>query len=212
MGQKVFTGIFAAGILREPLHMATFAENLKRIREQQRPKNKKMTQVDLAKICGLTQAAISKYETGEAVPELAALLKLATGLRVPLESLVEGEDVKFDAVYRDLRVSITDDRQAPSDEDRHEDIGAETAELPADVLPGAPEPSQVADEPNPKEVAAAHAAVHRALAQLVSAASRLPHGPVAVARDLGPDLRPRTARARKKPRPRTQARSAPKRR
>lgn len=174
--------------------MPTFADNLKRLRDEC-----KLTQVELARRAGLTQSAISRYETGEDIPEVSSLLKLATGLRLPLDPLVEGLDVKFDAVYRDLHISITA-------EDTGDAYGTETAELPANVLPGAPEPAGGVREPDPTEMAEAIPALHRVVAELVSVVARLPHGPVAVARDLGSELRPRAPR----PRPRTRPRAAPK--
>lgn len=194
-----FTGIFVAGMLVLP-SMPTFADNLKRLRDEC-----KLTQVELARRAGLTQSAISRYETGEDIPEVSSLLKLATGLRLPLDPLVEGLDVKFDAVYRDLRISITS-------EETGEEYGTETAELPPDVLPGAPDPIGGAHEPDSQEMAAAIPALHRVVAELVSVVARLPHGPVAVARDLGSDVRPRAARPRPRTRPRTPSKAASKRR
>ena len=53
------------------------AENLKKIRKTQR-----VTQVELAKRTGLSQATISAYETGVSAPSLGALEKLADALGV----------------------------------------------------------------------------------------------------------------------------------
>lgn len=46
-----------------------------------------MTQVELAKIVGLTQSAISMIESGERQPSLAIMLRIASALGCTVEEL-----------------------------------------------------------------------------------------------------------------------------
>ena len=53
-------------------NMSAFPERLQRLREQQRK-----SRVVLSELCGLSPDAIRRYERGEAVPTLDALIKIA---------------------------------------------------------------------------------------------------------------------------------------
>lgn len=195
--------------------MTPFAENLKRLRAKAR-----ITQLALAAASGVTQANISKYETGEAIPEVLSLLKLATGLGVTLEMLVEGLDVRFDAVYRDLKVSITTDVDPLSDNDRQDDDGPEPArEMRLDeIVHGAPdEPPRTYPE-TAADLAAARADdradiadLHRALSELVSVAGRLSARSDSMARAVGSKVRQRDVHTRKRARPKHPKSAAEKR-
>lgn len=194
-------GICARGILVLPL-MASFADNLKRLRAEAG-----VTQVELARRADLTQSAISRYETGEDVPELASLLKLATGLEIPLEPLVEGLDVKFDAVYGRLRITVTDEGEAT-------DVGAEaatdTGDLPiTDLVPGAPPDGAVHE---PADVAKARAQLERISAELLAVTASLIPRSIPVARDLGPGVREGRAQRRSRARQKHAKKASPKRR
>lgn len=46
-----------------------------------------MTQVELAKVVGLTQSAISMIESGERQPSLAIMLRIASALGCTVEDL-----------------------------------------------------------------------------------------------------------------------------
>ena len=49
-------------------------------------------QVEFARICGVTQAQLSKYERGKAVPPLEVLLRVKRHFGKGLDWLVTGED------------------------------------------------------------------------------------------------------------------------
>lgn len=52
-----------------------------------------LTQDELAKLCGISQANISKYETGSSAPTLTTLKKIANGMRKRLVvTFVDNED------------------------------------------------------------------------------------------------------------------------
>jgi transcriptional regulator with XRE-family HTH domain len=149
-----------------------------------------MTQEQLAAETGVTQTAISRYEKGKVLPDLSSLLRLATGLRTALEPLVEGVDVRFDLMYQGLQATITTEAVGT------EDASAEALPLDA-IIPGAPT-GGTSDEPaSAQNMAEAHAALTRVIAELVSVAGRFAPGPPPVARNLGPEIRPRAAQHRK---------------
>lgn len=54
-------------------------------------KEKRMTQQSLAKIFHISQTSVSKYETGEAVPDLETALKMADFFGVSLDEFVARE-------------------------------------------------------------------------------------------------------------------------
>lgn len=170
----------------------SLATNLKRLRAA-----RGMTQEELASAAGLKQNAISKYEKGKTQPDLKTVLRLATGLRSSLEPLVEGLDVKFDAFYQGLRVSIASDDKA----------GAEPAETepqpPFDVIvPGAPAAQGEPDDAV-TDLAATHADLQRVTSELISISARLAARSHPMARDLGPGVRKRAPRHRVRARPKT---------
>lgn len=189
--------------------MPTFAENLRRIR-----KTRGLTQPALSALSGLTQSAISRYEIGKEMPGLPSVLKLATGLKVTLEELTEGLDMRFDAVYRGLKVSITTDDPPLSDSDRQEPTGPESApdELPlGQIVHGAPSesprslPKTTADMAAAVKNQRAHIEDLRAtIAHLISITGNIAAGSAAVASGLGPEVRPGDTRAGHRTRPRTQ--------
>ena len=60
-------------------------------------KNKGMTQQQLADILGVTNKAVSKWETGQGIPDVALLPQLATVLGVRIDDIFAGETVSRDA-------------------------------------------------------------------------------------------------------------------
>lgn len=178
-------GLCLIGIIDTATMKRTLADNLKRLRLA-----RKLTQEDLGAATGLKQTAISRYEKGKAKPDLSSLLKLAVGLRARVETIVEGLDVKFDAFYQGLRLSIQTDGSDP------DDGGANLAEQqpPFDVIvPGAPPGESDDAVPN---LAETHAEFQRLLTELISISARLAPRSPPVARDVGPPVRQRTARSR----------------
>lgn len=66
--------------------MSAFSEFLYELR-----KEKNLTQSELAEKLGITNKAVSKWETGEAMPDTAQLLPLAEILGVSVDELLRGE-------------------------------------------------------------------------------------------------------------------------
>lgn len=66
------------------------AENLKRLRG-------KTPQKTVEARCGVPQSSISKYENGEAQPDLRTVMRLAVGLNADLELIVAGLDADYEA-------------------------------------------------------------------------------------------------------------------
>ena len=60
--------------------MTTMLKSLRRER--------KMTQESLAKVFHISQTSVSKYETGEAVPDLETIVKMADFFGVSLDEFV----------------------------------------------------------------------------------------------------------------------------
>ena len=60
----------------------------------QQRKNLKMTQKDLAKKIGVTDKAISRWETGKGYPDIEIIPSLAEALSVSLTELLNGEQVE----------------------------------------------------------------------------------------------------------------------
>jgi transcriptional regulator with XRE-family HTH domain len=66
---------------------AIFAANVARIRE-----GKGLTQEQLGWAAGLHQTAVTRIESGERMPTLPTILKIAEGLEVPPADLFAGID------------------------------------------------------------------------------------------------------------------------
>lgn len=62
------------------------ANRIKAIREEL-----KITQAELAKLSGLSEISIRKYEKGERNPKFETLVKIAVALNVPVNNLLEHE-------------------------------------------------------------------------------------------------------------------------
>lgn len=65
------------------------SDNIRRNRERMG-----YSQTELAKLCGLDQSAICRFERGTAVPTVATLDTLAARLNVSIDALVRGETEK----------------------------------------------------------------------------------------------------------------------
>ena len=53
-------------------------------------KRKQMTQKELADRLGVTNKAVSKWETGQGMPDISVLLELGRVLEVPVEEILRG--------------------------------------------------------------------------------------------------------------------------
>ncbi len=54
-------------------------------------KERKMTQQNLAKVFHISQTSVSKYETGEAFPDLETVVKMADFFGVSLDEFINRE-------------------------------------------------------------------------------------------------------------------------
>lgn len=63
-------------------------------------KRKQMTQRELAGRLGVTNKAVSKWETGQGMPDISVLLELARVLEVLVEEILRGESAERQAVER----------------------------------------------------------------------------------------------------------------
>ncbi len=69
------------------------AENIRSIREQ-----RKLSQVQLAMRCGVSQSAISSIEKGKNIPSVETLVLIAKGLRVSVSDLLPEKATEKPAV------------------------------------------------------------------------------------------------------------------
>lgn len=67
-------------------------------------KEKKLTQQQLADKLMITNKAISKWETGEGLPDINILPALAEVLGTGIDALLREEKVKTDVSFRKLRL------------------------------------------------------------------------------------------------------------
>ena len=102
--------------------MAKFSELLYELR-----KEKNLTQSELAEKLGITNKAVSKWETGEAMPETAQLLPLAEILGVSVDELLRGER------------RITEEEKAPQERDElfadHDTVRFSSGKDTVDISP-----------------------------------------------------------------------------
>ena len=86
------------------------------IRKYRRARN--MTQEQLAEAMGVSAASVSKWETGQAAPELTVLMELADFFEVSVDTLL-GHTVKGDR-----KAGLLGQMQALSDAEKHEEARA----------------------------------------------------------------------------------------
>lgn len=79
--------------------MTIFAEQLKKLRQE-----KNISQEELAKQLFISRQAISKWENGDATPDLGNLVKLSEIFKISLDELVKGE--QFVIVEEDDDVNL----------------------------------------------------------------------------------------------------------
>lgn len=80
-----------------PSDVARIGDNLKRLRQAAQ-----LTQEALAKVAGLKQGDISKWEKNKATPTTANLLRLAVGLKLPVDDLLTAMDPDYDSARQGL--------------------------------------------------------------------------------------------------------------
>ncbi len=60
---------------------------------------KNMTQKALGEKCGINEANLRKYEAGRQEPKLDTLIRISTGLNIPLRELLPDEDLLRERKY-----------------------------------------------------------------------------------------------------------------
>ena len=55
-----------------------------------------LTQLQLAEMIGITDRAVSKWETGRALPDSSIMLELCEILKITVNDLLSGEVIKVD--------------------------------------------------------------------------------------------------------------------
>lgn len=73
----------------------TVGENIKRIR-----KEKGLTQKQLGNLCRMADSAVRRYELGKAKPKLKTIHKIAEGLGVPVQELVDNCGPEYNLASR----------------------------------------------------------------------------------------------------------------
>ena len=73
-----------------------------------RRKNVKLTQMQLAEKLSITDRAISKWETGKAMPDSAIMLELCDVLGISVNDLLCGEVVTMDNYNKELESNLLD--------------------------------------------------------------------------------------------------------
>lgn len=81
----------------EKINKFTFASRLSDLRS-----SRKMSQIKLATLIGLTQESVSALENGVSSPRLSTLIKLSEVLECSIDYLLGLSDVKQPALSRDL--------------------------------------------------------------------------------------------------------------
>lgn len=69
-------------------------------------KKEKLTQVQLAEKLNITDRAISKWETGKAMPDSSIMLELCDILKITVNDLLSGEIVKMDNYNKELENNL----------------------------------------------------------------------------------------------------------
>lgn len=79
-----------------------------------------LTQKELAKLSGITEASLSKYLSGERVPRIDVIVNLANALKVTTDELIgnEIEDSKMDLIR--LKTVLARGMEKMSDKDKKE--------------------------------------------------------------------------------------------
>ena len=72
----------------------------------ERRKSLKLTQVQLAEKLGITDRAVSKWETGKAMPDLSVMLSLCDLLGITVNDLLCGEVVTMDNYNKELENNL----------------------------------------------------------------------------------------------------------
>jgi len=85
----------------------------------ERRKNAGLTQMQLAERLGITDRAVSKWETGRAMPDSAIMLELCAILSISVNDLLYGEVVSMENYNRELEKNLIEIIKEKERSDRH---------------------------------------------------------------------------------------------
>ena len=74
----------------------------------ERRKAEKLTQSQLAEMLNITDRAISKWETGRAMPDSSIMLELCSILKITVNDLLRGEVVSMENYNKELEINLLD--------------------------------------------------------------------------------------------------------
>ena len=72
----------------------------------ERRKSQSLTQIQLAEALGVTDRAVSKWETGKCLPDSAIMLELCEILDITVTELLKGEKVKVEDLNKELEKDL----------------------------------------------------------------------------------------------------------
>ena len=84
----------------------------------ERRKNAGLTQMQLAEMLGITDRAVSKWETGRALPDSSIMLELCTILKITVNDLLSGEVIKVDDYNKETEKQLLDMVKEKEESDR----------------------------------------------------------------------------------------------
>ena len=84
----------------------------------ERRKNAGLTQMQLAEMLGITDRAVSKWETGRALPDSSIMLELCTILKITVNDLLSGEEIKVDNYNKETEKQLLDMVKEKEESDR----------------------------------------------------------------------------------------------
>ncbi len=84
----------------------------------ERRKNAKLTQMQLAKKLDITDRAVSKWETGKAMPDSSIMLELCDVLGISVNDLLSGEEVTMDNYNKKLENNLLEMIKLKEENDR----------------------------------------------------------------------------------------------
>ena len=81
-------------------------------------KNAGLTQMQLAEMLGITDRAVSKWETGRALPDSSIMLELCGILKITVNDLLCGEVIKMDNYNKETEKQLLDMVKEKEESDR----------------------------------------------------------------------------------------------
>ena len=81
-------------------------------------KNKGLTQMQLAEKLNITDRAVSKWETGKALPDSSIMLELCALLEITVNDLLHGEVVKMDDYNKEIEKTLLEMVKQKEEHDR----------------------------------------------------------------------------------------------